>query len=79
MSTPGLVKNVFDNNQMIGKTYKITGENKVPSIVITSHLWISLDTRSDIQENVAFSRGLSLGESDSRPQRRNLQENDHDQ
>ena len=34
----GLCKSVFDNNQKIGKTYLISGTNKVPSSVITSHL-----------------------------------------
>ena len=34
----GLCKSVFDNNQKIGKTYLISGTNKVLSSVITSHL-----------------------------------------
>ena len=42
----GLCKSVFDNNQKIGKTYLIPGTNKVPSSVMTSHLWITLDVNN---------------------------------
>ena len=45
----GLVKAVFDNSQKICKTYLITGTNTVPTSVITSHLWITLKSDSDMQ------------------------------
>ena len=38
-----LVKSVFDNNQKVGKTYLISETNIVPTSVITSYLWITLD------------------------------------
>ena len=42
---PGLTKAVFDNNQKVGKTYVITGDNKVPTAVMTSNLWITFDEK----------------------------------
>ena len=42
----GLAKSVFDNNQKVGKTYVITGDNTVPTIFMTSHLHIIFDARS---------------------------------
>ena len=51
----GLAKAVFDNNQKIGKTYLITGTNKVPTSVITSHLWISLDKQNKMQTAKEFT------------------------
>ena len=50
----GMVKNVFDNNQKVGKTYIITGDNKVPTTVMTSHLWITLDKNSTKQNDVIY-------------------------
>ena len=50
----GLVKAVFDNNQKIGKTYLITGNNVVPSVVMTSNLWISLDQGNIIQDHLSY-------------------------
>ena len=50
----GLVKAVFDNNQKVGKTYLISETNIVPTSVITSHLWITLDPESKMQENQNF-------------------------
>ena len=47
----GLVKAIFDNNQKIGKTHMITGDNKVPTVVMTSQLWITLDPQSKLQED----------------------------
>ena len=51
----GLVKAVFDNNQKIRKTYLITGTNIVPSVVMTSHLWICLDKDNLIQSDPAYN------------------------
>jgi len=53
----GLVKSVFDNSQKVGKTYAITGTNIVPTSVITSHLWITLDKSSDLQEQLKYKPG----------------------
>lgn len=50
----GLCKAIFDNNQKIGKTYLITGDNIVPTSVMTSHLWITLDPESTVQKNESF-------------------------
>ena len=55
ISSNGLCKSVFDNNQSIGKTYLISGTNKVPSSVITSHLWITLDANNTIQNVQSFN------------------------
>lgn len=51
----GLVKSVFDNSQKVGKTYLISGTNTVPTSVITSHLWITLNQHSDIQNRQDLS------------------------
>ena len=51
---PGLVKVVFDNFQKVGRTYAITGTNIVPTSVITSSVWITLDTVSNMQECKVF-------------------------
>lgn len=44
-SPDGVVRSVFDNEQVIGKTFKITAENKVPS---TSNIYISVDPKNEI-------------------------------
>lgn len=51
----GLVKSVFDNSQKVGKTYLISGTNIVPTSVITSHLWITLDKNNAMQNDDTFS------------------------
>ena len=50
----GLCKAIFDNSQKIGKTYLISGDNVVPTSVITSHLWLTLDPNSTIQSNQMY-------------------------
>ena len=50
----GIIKAVFDNNQKIGKTYLITGDNIVPSIVMTSNLWITFNPTSTLQNEEQF-------------------------
>ena len=50
----GLVKSVFDNNQKVGKTYLISERNIVPTSVITSHLYITLDSECQMEEDVNF-------------------------
>ena len=47
---PGLARAIFDNNQKVGRTYIITGDNKVPTTTMTSHLWLTLDESSRHQE-----------------------------
>ena len=47
----GLAKSVFDNNQKVGKTYVITADNTVPTIVMTSHLHIIFDAHSEVQND----------------------------
>ena len=37
----GLVRSVFDNEQVIGKTHKLKADKRVPASVITSHIYIS--------------------------------------
>ena len=50
----GMVKNVFHNNQKVGKTYIITWDNKVPTTVMISHLWITLDKNSTKRNYVIY-------------------------
>lgn len=42
----GLVRSVFDNEQLVGKTYRVKSENKISTIVITSHLYIAIDEKN---------------------------------
>ena len=51
----GVVRGVFDNEQVIGKSYRIKNENKVPSSIVTSNLYISIDPCSALQNNVDFA------------------------
>ena len=72
----GLVKSVFDNSQKVGKTYLISGTNTIPTSVITSHLWITLDKGNDIQNDVKFSPSeLMLGKTLTENQSKELLEN----
>ena len=48
----GLCKAVFDNNQKLGKTYLISGNNIVPTSVMTSYLWVTLDPNCTMQEKL---------------------------
>lgn len=50
----GVVKSVFDNSQKVGKTYLISGTNTVPTSVITSHLWITLEKDSNLQNDQKY-------------------------
>lgn len=51
----GIVRSVFDNEQVIGKTYKVSAENKVPSSIVTSHIYISIDPVSELQDQPQFA------------------------
>lgn len=46
----GLTINVFDNNQKVGKTYFIIGDNEVPTRVMTSSLWLILNSAEETQQ-----------------------------
>ena len=46
----GLVRSIFDNEQKVGKTWRIKMNKRFPLSVITSHANISLDTNNNIQE-----------------------------
>lgn len=52
---PGIVRSVFDNEQVIGKTYKVQAENKVPMSIVTSHIYISIDKCNEIQRDETFA------------------------
>ena len=49
----GLARSVFNNEQIIGKTRTVIFENKVPSSVITSHAYLSIDQQNHIKETNA--------------------------
>ena len=51
----GVVKAVFDNNQKIGKTILITGENTVLTSVMTSNIWINFSDNSAFQKQKHLS------------------------
>ena len=42
--TSGFTGVVFDNNQKVYRTYAITAENEVPTSVMTTNLWLSLQS-----------------------------------
>lgn len=51
----GLVRSVFDNEQVVGKTYRVKSDNKLPTSVITSHLYIVIDEQNMIQTEEKFA------------------------
>ena len=52
--TDGLAKSVFDNNEKVGKTYVITGDNTIPTIAMTSYLHIIFDSHSEVQNDITL-------------------------
>ena len=51
-----LVRVVFDNEQVIVKRYRVkANQQSVPTSVITSHAYLSIDVTNDIQYNNAYS------------------------
>ena len=36
----GIVRSVFDNEQVIGRTHRVKADNKVPMSIVTSHIYI---------------------------------------
>jgi hypothetical protein len=51
----GLVRSVFDNEQVVGKTYRVKSDNKLPASVITSHLYIVIDEENLVQNEEKYS------------------------
>ena len=52
----GLVRVVFDNEQVIGKRYRVkANQQSVPTSVITSHAYLSIDVTNNIQYNNTYS------------------------
>ena len=51
----GIVRAVFDNEQVIGKTHQVRANNKVPSSIGTSHIYISIDETNDIENDHTFA------------------------
>ena len=66
----GLAKSVFDNNQKVGKTYVITGDNTVPTIVMTSHLHIIFDSHSEVDNDITLKPENGCGTIPKRFQRK---------
>ncbi len=58
---PGSIRVAFDNNQVIGKTYMIKGDNKVPTSVMTSTSYSKLSD-SNIEEKVSLNQNSGCGE-----------------
>ena len=50
----GVIRNLMDNEQVVGKNRLITADNKVPVSVITSHAHILIDKESDVQQESRF-------------------------
>ncbi len=56
----GLLKCVFDNEQVVGKTRLIQSENKVPLSIITSHAYLQIDPDSTEENEIALCPRLWL-------------------
>ena len=49
---PGVVRTVFDNEQVVGKRYHVKADQStIPSSVVSSSIYLSIDKTSDIQNN----------------------------
>ena len=49
---PGVVQTVFDNEQVVGKRYHVKADQStVPSSIIPSSIYLSIDKTNDIQNN----------------------------
>jgi hypothetical protein len=51
----GLVRCAFDNEQVVGKSYKVKANTNMPASVITSHMYIKIDASNNIQSNPDFA------------------------
>ena len=58
----GDILNVFDNDQVIGKTYIVKPNNKVNVSIITNRAWIPLHNSRDLQSNPDLLPGKWMGE-----------------
>ena len=57
----GDIITVFDNDQVIGRTWKVRPDNKVSSSVITNIAWIVVQPDGHLQTETAFLPGKWLG------------------
>ena len=49
---PGVVRTVFDDEQVVGKRYCVKADQStVPSSVVSSSIYLSINKTSDIQNN----------------------------
>ena len=46
----GCIVSVFDNDQVIGRRYQVTPNNKLKTSVITNCAWIQLDEDGSLQK-----------------------------
>ena len=53
----GLIRNLMDNEQVVGKNRLIKADNKVPVSVVTSHAHISIDEESNMQTESEYKLG----------------------
>ena len=53
----GLIRNLMDNEQVVGKNRLIKADNKVPFSVVTSHAHISIDEESNMQTESEYKLG----------------------
>ena len=58
----GDILNVFDNDQVIGKTFTVKPNNKVNMSIITNRAWIPIDASSNLQGKEDFMPGKWMGE-----------------
>ena len=57
----GDIINIFDNDQVVGKTYTVQPLNRVKASVITNRAWIQSDPTGILQANRDFMPGEWLG------------------
>ena len=50
----GLVKVIFDNNQKVGKTYIVTGDDKILTTAMTSSIWLTLEEEDRKQLEISY-------------------------
>ena len=68
LSVPsGLVRCIFDNNQVIGKRYRVkANKTSVPASVITSHACIMIDSNNHVQYQEKYQPSNWLYQGDSK-------------
>ena len=70
----GMVRSVFDNEQVIGKRHIIKTDNKVPLIVVISHMYITMDANNQIQCDKDFAPTTWLFENPTEIERKDYLE-----